>query len=468
VIGFDPRARSWVTRAQADTQASAELWEDVPKLDGILLQDKASRQDIAVDWGNMFHQIPAAVLRPGSVGDVVAIVRFANRHALNVAMKGQGHSRYGQTQAEAGIVIDSSTMNRVEPVIDRTIDAEAGAFWGDVAKVSLAKELIPPVMPDTMSLSVGGTLSAGGLGATSQHFGAQVDNVRELDVVTGNGELITCSPEHESELFDMVLAGMGQCGLIVRVRLALMSARSHVMRQGLIYDDLDAYLADQHRLAVDGRFDHQDGFARWENGKWTFILQVGCFYTPPDEPDLTAMTLDLRPVSRNGPVRLAQWDYLQRMAQPNAAAEKILKGGDPMPGIAMWIPVSATREFAASFLALPPERAKLSIFSFWPVNTRRFTKPLFKVPAEDVAFTMWLRWRVAPGDQALSALLESNQALLARMTAVGGKRYPPYSMIIPRSEWAEHFGPDVWHRFTAAKQRFDPNGALTPGAKIFA
>jgi hypothetical protein len=53
------------------------------------------------------------------------------------------------------------------------------------------------------------------------------------------------------------------------------------------------------------------------------------------------------------------------------------------------------------------------------------------VPDEDVAFTMWLFRSVAPGQQAaLSALLESNRALLARMTAVGGKRYLPYSMVI--------------------------------------
>ena len=50
VIGFDPRARSWITQARADTGP----WEDLPKLDGTLLQDEVSRQASAVDWGNMF------------------------------------------------------------------------------------------------------------------------------------------------------------------------------------------------------------------------------------------------------------------------------------------------------------------------------------------------------------------------------------------------------------------------------
>jgi len=255
----------------------------------------------------------------------------------------------------------------------------------------------------------------------------------------------------------------------VRARLALMPARSHVVLQRLVYEDLDAYLADQHRLAVDGRFDLQSGVAlRGDDSKWTLTLEVGGFYTPPDEPDLAAMTRDLRPTSRKDPVHLAQRDYLYRNVARNAAFEKDWKAGRPMPVIAMWIPASATKEFAASFLALPPEQAALPFFSFGPINTKRFTRPLFKVPEEDVAFTMWLFRSVAPGQQAaLSALLESNRALLARMVAIGGKRYLPYSMVIPQSEWVEHFGPDVWQRFAKAKKKYDPHGVLTPGTGMF-
>jgi len=40
-----------------------------------------------------------------------------------------------------------------------------------------------------------------------------------LDVVTGDGRLVTCSQQRESELFNMVIAGLGQCGIIVRARI---------------------------------------------------------------------------------------------------------------------------------------------------------------------------------------------------------------------------------------------------------
>ncbi|HYT06167.1 MAG TPA: FAD-binding protein, partial [Rugosimonospora sp.] len=106
VVGFDLRERSWVTQARAQVQS----FQGVPKLDGVLLFDEASRKAIAVDLSNLFHRIPAAVLRTGSFRDIVKIVQYANQRSLKVVMKGRGHSQYGQTQAENGIVIDSGNL----------------------------------------------------------------------------------------------------------------------------------------------------------------------------------------------------------------------------------------------------------------------------------------------------------------------------------------------------------------------
>src|SRR5213593_467847 len=144
VIGFNLHTRSWVTQAQAATQPFA----GVPKLDGVLLFDEASRKAIAVDLSNLFHRIPAAVLRPGSFRDIVKIVQYANQRSLKVVMKGRGHSQYGQTQAENGIVIDSGNLNNIQ-VGPEGVDAQPGAFWANVATLTLAKGLTPPVFPAT-------------------------------------------------------------------------------------------------------------------------------------------------------------------------------------------------------------------------------------------------------------------------------------------------------------------------------
>ena len=44
---------------------------------------------------------------------------------------------------------------------------------------------------------------------------------------------------------------------------------------------------------------------------------------------------------------------------------------------------------------------------------------------------------------------------------------PPYAPVLSGGEWAEHYGPETWRQFRAAKKRFDPRNTLTPGAGIF-
>src|SRR5262245_17245323 len=93
VIAFDPVGPGWV--AGADATAGGI---DVPGLDGELVVDPQSLAEAADDYGHIVHRYPVAVLRPGSVRDIVTMVRFANAHRIRVAMRGQGHSVFGQAQ----------------------------------------------------------------------------------------------------------------------------------------------------------------------------------------------------------------------------------------------------------------------------------------------------------------------------------------------------------------------------------
>jgi cytokinin dehydrogenase len=466
IVGFNPDQRSWVTQTSPDT---TRPFDRLPKLDGALLLDEPSRRAIAIDQGNIFHRVPAAVLRPQSVQDIVAMVRYANQHKLRVAIRGDGHSRYGQTQAEAGMVIDSRSLNSVRVRTPESADAQLGAFWSAVADATLPEGLTPRVFPGTCLglITIGGTLSAGGIGVMSPHYGALVDNVTDLDVVTGDGRLVTCSRERESELFDMVLAGQGQCGVIVRAGLPLMPAPTHVVFHELTYTDLDAYLTDQLRLALEGRFDGQRGqIIRDQSGTWRFVIEIGKFFTPPNEPNM--QTEDLHFASAAAPVRMTYHDYLFRFEMRGGVAP------GPSPCITMWIPASATRAYLDNILSLCPEALALvrfqgvEQFGCYPLNSRRFKRPLFKVPSEEQAFAVWLFRSAKPGDEAaLSALLASNRDLLAKMTAVGGKRYAPYSMVISPAEWQAHYGPEVWPRLVAAKAKYDPNRVLSPHPAMF-
>lgn len=271
VIGFDPGARSWATPeagsgsgsepGSASTSASGRNLVGIPPLDGTLVMDDASLSAASEDYGHIVHRRPAAVLRPGSVRDVVAMVRFCNRHRLPVAPRGQGHATNGQAQVEGGLVVETATLADIGPVRPHsaTVTVGAGARWSEVAKAAIAHGLTPPVFTDYLELSVGGTLSVGGLGGQSHRHGAQVDNVAELQVVTGAGEFVRCSPTRHPDLFHAVLAGLGQCAIVVGATLRLVTAPRTVRHYLLPYDDLQTFLDDQRILVQEGRFDYVEG-----------------------------------------------------------------------------------------------------------------------------------------------------------------------------------------------------------------
>ena len=235
------------------------LRNDLKDLSGELSFDEAVLQTAADDFGHVVHKKPIAVLRPRDAQDIAKLVQFANR--VKVAMRGQGHSFFGQTQVAGGVVVDSSNLNAVRIVksgAGATAEIGAGSKWHPVLMDANAQKLTVPVIADTF-LSVGGTISTGGFGVTTYNLGLQVDHVQELEVVTGDGQIVTCSDERSSDLFNAMLGGLGQCGIMTKVVMRLMAAPTHVLFIKMDYDDFQSASADLALLAKDGRFHHLDG-----------------------------------------------------------------------------------------------------------------------------------------------------------------------------------------------------------------
>jgi FAD/FMN-containing dehydrogenase len=76
-----------------------------------------------------------------------------------------------------------------------------------------------------------------------------VANVASMVVVTGEGEIRSCSRSEDRQLYDAVLCGLGRCGVIVSVNMEARAARPRVRTVYLLYDDHLRWLADQQALA---------------------------------------------------------------------------------------------------------------------------------------------------------------------------------------------------------------------------
>ena len=353
----------WVRSAA--TQPLGQL----PKLDGEVLVDEAARTFAGGDIGSGTRRSPVGVLRPRSVEDIVRIIAHANRSGSKIAMRGQGHSLYGQAQVEGGIVIDFSTLNAVRPHGGDSLDVQPGALWGEVAGVALKTSRTPPVMVDALMLSVGGTLSVGGIGETSYRDGCQIDHVSELDVVTATGEFMTCSRERNDELFRMMLAGLGQCGIIVRARLRLAQAPGYVVLRTLNYPDLETLVSDQARLVMaKGLGPLTSRIARDPAGQVRFQLVGGTFLADGDDAGSPPPWMaGLRHVSEARSVRLAYWGYLDRRTASQTAGIAAVKRGAKNPSLAFMLPEVSVAPFMTHVLSTPRGiRRHLANRSYFP------------------------------------------------------------------------------------------------------
>jgi FAD/FMN-containing dehydrogenase len=72
-----------------------------------------------------------------------------------------------------------------------------------------------------MTSSVGGTLGVGGIDVNSARLGCSADQAISLQVVTPTGEIVECSDSENAELFQRVILGYGQFGVITEATLKI-------------------------------------------------------------------------------------------------------------------------------------------------------------------------------------------------------------------------------------------------------
>jgi FAD/FMN-containing dehydrogenase len=464
VLAFDPCHHAWITAAHADHPDGISI----PDLDGELIVDTASLAEAADDFGHIVQRTPVAVLRPGSHHDIRTLMQFANHHHIQVAMRGQGHSAFGQAQAEAGVIIDSRTLHTIHQIDTNTAVVDAGVRWGDLLTATLAQGRTPPVLTDFLELSVGGVLQVGGIGGHAHRAGFVVDNVRALQVVTGEGHLLTCSPTHEADLFHAVLGGLGQFGLIVQAHIRLIPAPTQARVFQLFYTDLDQYVADQNVVAMDERFSYLEGQVVPAPGSgWMFMLEAARYYTPPQEPDNTALLDGLSPNAGTTIQEFLYVDWQNRLAPVVTALRQSGVWFFPHPWFNVFLPGSQVVAYVRNVLAhLSVADTGNGPFLCYPFRRSKLHRHFVQTPQEEVCYLVSILRTAPPDIHVVNAQVAANRALFEQARELGGTHYPIGALSFSPADWRQHFGAH-WQRFLRQKARYDPRQVLTPGQGIF-
>jgi FAD/FMN-containing dehydrogenase len=168
---------------------------------------------------------------------------FAQAHELEVAVRGGGHNPAGHCVSDGGLVIDLTSMRRVEVQADaRVALADGGATWLDFDAPAQAFGLVTPggVVGST---GVCGLTLGGGIGHLTAQHGLTCDNLVGAELVTPDGAVIRATQDENAELLWGLRGAGGNFGVVTR-----MEFRLHPLER--VVGGVLAYGGDQVREAL--------------------------------------------------------------------------------------------------------------------------------------------------------------------------------------------------------------------------
>ncbi|WP_038550420.1 FAD-binding and (Fe-S)-binding domain-containing protein [Corynebacterium glyciniphilum] len=167
--------------------------ESTSMIEAKLRTDRMTLGAYASD-ASIFRRVPAAVIEPESVDDVVAAVAYAAERGWDVTVRGGGTSVAGNAIGE-GLVIDlSRRFNRILEIDtdSRTARIQPGVVCDDLRNALAPYGLTYGPDPSTHSrCTVGGMIANNACGSHSLAWGTAADNLVELTVLRADGSLVT-------------------------------------------------------------------------------------------------------------------------------------------------------------------------------------------------------------------------------------------------------------------------------------
>lgn len=215
------------------------------------------------NWaGNQTAQ-PRRVSTPRSPEEVSALVRRAAADGLRVKAVGAGHS-FTSVAVTDGVQVRPEGLTEV-----RSVDREAGTVTvGSGLRIERLNEYLDQQglalanMGDIAVQSLAGATATGthGTGRTS---GALSGEIRALEMVLADGEIVTCSPTENAELYAGARVGLGALGIVTALTFAvepafLLEAREEPMPLDEVLGRFDELCADNEHFEFYW-FPHTDG-----------------------------------------------------------------------------------------------------------------------------------------------------------------------------------------------------------------
>jgi len=158
--------------------------------------------------------------------------------------------------------IDLAHFDRVLHVdVDaHLVEAEGMTTFADLADATLEAGSMPAVVPQLKSITLGGAVAGVGIEATSFRHGLVHDTIVAMDVLTGDGRIVTCTGDNEHrDLFHGFPNSYGTLGYALKLTARTLPVKRYVRVDHSRHADAAGFFAELARRCADADVDFVDG-----------------------------------------------------------------------------------------------------------------------------------------------------------------------------------------------------------------
>jgi hypothetical protein len=155
---------------------------------------------------------------------------------------GEGHSSRSSVYKKGKYQIDISLLTSILEInqSDQYADVEALVTFEQLCKATLQYGLLPAVVPEFKSITIGGAIQGIAIESTSWKYGTFDKTVIEATLITGHGTILSSS--EAPDLWKAVPGSNGTLALVVAARVRLVQATNWIHLRYVFYSDLSKFL----------------------------------------------------------------------------------------------------------------------------------------------------------------------------------------------------------------------------------
>ncbi len=173
--------------------------------------------------------------------------------------------------------IDISDLNAILHIDPekKICTAEPGVTFADLVRATLKYGLVPAIVPELKTITLGGAVAGCSLESMSFRYGGFHDTCMEYEVITAKGEVLVCTPGNENSLlFQMMHGTFGTLGIISRLTFKLIPAMLFVKVTYKQFHNLEEYTEAIWQHYKDQDVDFMDGII---HSPESYVLSVADF-----------------------------------------------------------------------------------------------------------------------------------------------------------------------------------------------